>query len=103
MRYCPASVDQLFFVIFHSSTWSTTLIPHYDGDVHFDYNMNRKSISTNLNAGFDETRRITYTETATFEFAAEKKLDINTRLQFPYKVGKSCTRWSQPLNLKQIY
>ena len=53
-----------------------------------DINANADSFATNLNAGFDEKRRITLSKTATFTFGAEQKIESDASLQFPYKVRK---------------
>ena len=52
-----------------------------------DFVMDSESLRTGIVGGFDQRRRITFIETATFKFGREQEINMDMSILLPYKVG----------------
>jgi hypothetical protein len=91
-------LSYIFHLIFHlnillcfpGSALETTLYPQYNTDVSLDFTGGSKTLEFNLDAGFDERRRIKIRESATM-VSTEQEMSVNAeaKLEVPSKVRRA--------------
>ena len=80
---------KLTTVMLYCSSVTTTLWPRYNTDLTFDSTIGPSSVDTNLEAGFDSSRKIIIFETVTYNLApkaGKKTLTAKAKFDLPYKV-----------------
>jgi hypothetical protein len=69
------------------SAWRSSFWPRYDGEVSMDFTFGQNTLTTNLNAGLDEIRRVVFAQTANYQVAENSAaVTGSARFQFPLKV-----------------